>query len=76
MFKGALSASLFSSFTQVTIFNGTTTSGQVGNLFTGTMANFNVNQPQWAGSVGIFGENILPLVYDNYNTIKGQKYEE
>ena len=48
----------------------------MGNLLTGTMKDFNINQPQCAGSVGIFGENILPLVYDNYNTIKGQKYEE
>ena len=71
MFKGALSASLFSSFTQGTIFNGTTTSGQVGNLFTGTMTNFNVNQPQWAGSVGVVGENIIPTMIDIKNNLEG-----
>ncbi len=71
MLKGALSASLFSSFTQGTIFNGTTTSGQVGNLFTGTMANFNVNQPQWAGSVGVVGKNIIPTMIDIKNNLEG-----
>ena len=64
MTKGALSAALFSGVTQGLISSGTTTSGQVGNLLTGTMKDFNINQPQCAGSVGVMGESVFPTVID------------
>ena len=28
------------------------------------MKEFNINQPEWAGSVGVFGENIVPTAID------------
>ena len=62
--NGALSAALFSGATQGIIASGTTATGQIGNVLTGSMKKFNMNQPQWAGSVGNFGENILPTSID------------
>ena len=62
--NGALSAALFSGATQGIIASGTTATGQIGNVLTGSIKKFNMNQPQWAGSVGNFGENILPTSID------------
>lgn len=46
------------------IASGTTATGQIRNVLTGSMKKFNMNKPQWAGSVGNFGENILPTSID------------
>ena len=64
MGKGALSAALCSGVTQGIIAAGTMASGQVGNLLTGTMKEFNINQPNWSGSVGVMGESVLPTAID------------
>lgn len=42
----------------------TTTAGQIGNLLTGTMKEFNINHPKWAGAVGIMGESVIPTAID------------
>lgn len=55
---------MFSGATQGIIASGTTATGQIGNVLTGSMKVFNMNQSQWAGSVGNFGENILPTSID------------
>ena len=64
MGEGALTAVLASSATQSIIANSSTTSGQVGNLLTGAMQDFNINQPSWAGTVGVVGENVIPTAID------------
>ncbi len=64
MGKGALSAALFSGVTQGVIASGTTTTGQVGNVFTGTMKEFNINLPKSAGAMGVLGESVLPTAVD------------
>jgi hypothetical protein len=64
MGKGALSAALFSGVTQGAIASGTTTTGQVGNVFTGTMKEFNINLPKSAGAMGVLGESVLPTAVD------------
>ena len=61
---GAVSAALFSGVTQGFIFSKSTATGHIGNLHTGTMKEFNINQPEWAGSGGVFGENIVPTAID------------
>lgn len=43
---------------------GTTATGQIENALTRSIKEFNINQPQWAGSVGNFGENVLPTSID------------
>ena len=62
--KGALSAVLFSSFAEGAIAAGTTTSGQTGNILTGTMKEFNINNPIWAGVTGVMGESVIPTAVD------------
>ena len=69
MGKGALSAALFSGITQGIIASGTTATGEVGNLLTGTMKEFSVNQPKWAGATGVVGENVVPTIIDIKNSI-------
>ena len=64
MKEGAVSAALFSGVTQGLISSKSTATGHIGNLYTGTMEEFNINQPEWAGSVGVFGENIVPTAID------------
>ena len=64
MGKGALSAALFSGVTQGAIASGTTANGQVGNVLTGTMKEFNINLPKSAGATGVFGESVLPTAVD------------
>ena len=61
MGKGALSAALFSGVTQGIIASGTTATGEVGNLLTGTMKEFSVNQPKWAGATGLLEKMFFPL---------------
>ena len=58
------SAALFSGVTQGVIASGTTTTGQVGNVLTGTMKEFNINLPKYAGATGVFGESVLPTAVD------------
>lgn len=69
--KGAASAALFSGMTQAVIAAGSTSTSSVGNLFTGTKSDFAINQPEWAGTLGVVGENIIPTAYDVYNSING-----
>ena len=64
MGKGALSAALFSGVTQGVIASGTTTTGQVGNVLTGTMKEFNINLPKTSGATGVFGESVIPTAVD------------
>ena len=71
MGQGALSAALFSGVTQGIIASGTTATGEVGNLLTGTMKEFSVNQPKWAGATGVVGENVVPTIIDIKNSIIG-----
>nr|WP_246473173.1 hypothetical protein [Treponema parvum] len=71
MGKGVLSAALFSGVTQGVIAAGTTTSGQIGNVLTGTMKEFNINQPKWAGATGVVGESVVPTIIDIKNSIAG-----
>lgn len=52
---------------------GTTATGQIGNALTRSIKEFNIHQPQWAGSVGNFVENVLPTGYDIYKSIKGEE---
>ena len=72
MGKGALSAALFSGVTQGVIAAASNATGQVGNVLTGTMKEFNINQPKWSGSVGITGESIVPALIDIKNGINGE----
>lgn len=62
--KGAVSAALFSGMTQAVIAAGSTSTSSVGNLFTGTKSDFAINQPEWAGAAGVFGESVLPTAID------------
>ena len=64
MGEGAASAALFSGVTEGVIASGSTASGQIGNVYTGTLKEFNINQPSWAGSVGNMGENVVPTAID------------
>lgn len=61
---------MFSGLTEGEIVVNSTSVGEVGNLMTGTMKNFNINQPKWAGSVGNIGENILPTTIDVIKVFK------
>ena len=72
MGKGALSAALFSGVTQGVIAAGSTATGQVGNVLTGTMKEFNINQPEWSGSLGVTGESIIPTLIDIKNGFNGE----
>lgn len=38
--------------------------GQVGNVLTGTMKEFNINLPKSAGATGVFCESVLPTAVD------------
>ena len=72
MGEGALTAILASSATQSIIANSSTTSGQIGNLLTGSMQDFNINQPGWAGTAGVVGENVIPTMIDIKKSWNGE----
>lgn len=71
MGKGSASATLFSGMTQAVIAASSTATSSVGNLFTGTKSDFAINQPEWAGSVGVIGESIAPALNDIRNSLLG-----
>ena len=62
--KGAISAGLTSGLTQTAIATGSARSSQVVNVLTGSETNVRIQQPEWAGSMGVVGENIVPTTID------------
>ena len=77
MVKGGISSALFSGVTESVIASGCRTSGQIENVLTGTLKDFTIHQPKWAGTVGNIGENVIPTGIDlgkEVNKIYGGKY--
>jgi hypothetical protein len=72
MGNGTLSAALFSGVAQVVIALGANATGQIGNLLTGTMKEFNINQTKWAGATGVAGESVVPTLIDIKNSMTGE----
>jgi hypothetical protein len=64
MGKGAASAAFFSGAAQGIIAAQSTAISHIGNLRTGTMKKFNINQPKWTGAAGVIVENIVPTAID------------
>ena len=74
MGKGAVSAFVTSGLTQSIIGISSTSTSRVPNLLTGTVENFKIQQPKWAGAAGVVGESIIPTVIDMYYSLN-QKLE-
>jgi hypothetical protein len=62
--SGAATALVFSGFTQTLIGTGSATTSQITNFVTGTKINIQIHQPNWAGSVGVWGETVFPTAGD------------
>jgi RHS repeat-associated protein len=62
--KGAVSAFVASGITQTVISASSARISEVVNTLTGTETNIRILQPEWSGSVGVIGENVLPTIVD------------
>jgi RHS repeat-associated protein len=62
--KGAGFAALTSGLTQTVIGAGSARISQPVNTVTGTEINVRIQQPEWAGAVGVWGETIIPTVFE------------
>lgn len=58
-------------FKEGVIAAGSTATGEIGNVLTGTMREFSINQPKWPVSVGNMSENTIPTGYDVYKALTG-----
>ena len=71
--SGAATALMFAAPTEAIIGAGVKTSGTIENVLTGTLKDFKIYQPEWAGSAGNIGENIIPTMLDCYNSLFGEQ---
>ena len=74
MGEGAASAFVASGLTQAAIGSSSTSTSRVPNLLTGTVEDFEIQQPKWAGAAGVVGESVIPTVIDMYYSLN-QKSE-
>ena len=74
MGKGAAYAFVASGLTQAAIGSCSTSTSRVPNLLTGTVEDFEIQQPKWAGAAGVVGESVIPTVIDMYHSLN-QKSE-
>ena len=74
MGKGAAYAFVASELTQAAIGSCSTSTSRVPNLLTGTVEDFEIQQPKWAGATGVVGESVIPTVIDMYHSLN-QKSE-
>ena len=71
---GAAYAFVASGLTQAAIGSCSTSTSRVPNLLTGTVEDFEIQQPKWAGATGVVGESVIPTAIDIYCSLN-QKSE-
>ena len=69
MEKGGVYAFVTSGLTQFIIGISSTSTSRVPNLLTGTVEDFKIQQPKWAGATGVVGESIIPTAKDMYRSL-------
>ena len=69
MGKGAAYAFVASGLTQAAIGSCSTSTSRVPNLLTGTVEDFEIQQPKWAGAAGVVGESVIPTAIDMYYSL-------
>lgn len=69
MGKGGVYAFVTSGLTQSIIGISSTSTSRVPNLLTGTVEDFKIQQPKWAGATGVVGESIIPTAKDMYRSL-------